>query len=133
MCRWALGLVGWSDATGAADRWQQKPAGLLENAARAVPFLLYLRRLLVAVVVAANVNPLPARTGWDPRPAGASVVVDWTTEPERKEIAIVESMMEVIVVMPRHGSAPSVNSSGGHRRGGHRATTDWAHISAIHH
>jgi hypothetical protein len=119
-------------ATGAAGTEATSfPAGHGENAAMLATFLLYLSRLLVAVVVAANVRILPARTGRDPRPAGASVVVNWTTKPEREEIAVVESVMIVVIMHAPckvSGTIPTMNTSGSHR-----TTTDLAHISPMHH
>jgi len=54
----------------------------------------------VTVVVAANVNPLPAIVGRDLSPAGVvRVIVEATTKAERDEIAIVEPMVEMIMVV----------------------------------
>jgi len=53
----------------------------------------------VTVVVAANVNPLPAIVGRDLSPAGVvCVIVEATTKAERDEIAIVEPIVEMAMV-----------------------------------
>ena len=121
----AAGLRGWGACDRPGSHWrgrflrQHYPAGLF----------------LVPIVVTANINPLPAIASRNLSPAGA-IVVDRTTKAEGEEIAIVESMMEVVVKMvapPCRAPAPSLNTSSSHRRCGHRATMHWAHISPMHH
>jgi hypothetical protein len=91
------------------------------------------RQFLVVAVVAANI--LPAIVGLNPTGIIAVIVVR-TTKAKREEIAVVESMMEVVmevVTTSCRASAPSLNTSASHRRCGDPATTHWAHISPMHH
>ena len=87
--------------------------------------LSYLRFLVV--VVAANINPLPAIVCPNLTPAGIiRVIVDQTTKAECEEIAVVEPMVETVVVpiqckvIAIEGTA-ALNTSIGHRRCGHPA------------
>src|SRR5262249_61559372 len=77
----------------------------------------------VTVVAAANVNPLPAIVGRDLSPAGVvRVIVEATTKAQRDEIAIVEPMVETImVVVPVVGPV----SSSPHWPVGRRPVENW--------
>ena len=89
-------------------------------------------------VVAAHINPSPTMATRNLTPAGIiCVVIDRTTKAEREEIAMVESVVEMIMeVAPRSAPVPpldwpcghraSCHWSGGHRTARHRGGGHWA-------
>src|SRR5690348_2687694 len=90
--------------------------------------------------VAANIDPLPTIISRNLSPAGViRVVIDRTAKAEREEIPVVESVVEMVVVIVHapckviSGAIPALNRSA-NRRCGHRATArHGVHTSATHH
>src|ERR1700720_3967888 len=96
--------------------------------------------LLLVAVVAANIDPLPTIISLNLSPAGViRVVIDRTTKAEREEIAVAESVVEVVMVATHApckiipGAIPALNRSA-NRRCGHRAAArHGAHTPATPH